>query len=722
MRKPPSQQSYAKGVNDEFVLPCAIGDYAGIADGDALLFANFRPDRAREISAALLDPAFDGFPRSRAPRFSAAAGITEYSKPLAKFMTALFPPQDVTETIGEVFAERGLKQLRIAETEKYPHVTFFMNGGRETVYPGEDRIMVPSPKVATYDLKPEMSAYEVTDRLVEAIGSGKYDLIICNYANPDMVGHTGDMTAAIAAVEAVDRCLGRLREAVEKAGGLLIVTADHGNVEQMKDPSTGAPHTAHTLLEVPIIVVNAQSPGRPAAMRNGRLADVAPTLLDLAGIEKPSTDDRRIAATIAKRKTESGACPVRLRRAHLLPFFSGCLLCSVAFAATQTKNGVVGGTLAERYNRAQTALQEQRSNEEKTRAERDRLAAEAKDLQERLIANAAKVQELEGSYADTQAELASLNSKISVLETDLRRDRNGVTHLLAVLQRLQAEQPPALVLRPDDSLAAVRGTIQMGAMLPPVYGQAAELAKRLRILAQTKEAVASKASQGRNQAQALKKARASLDRLLAEKSVEQAAAEARLTELHDVAEEIGRQADDLKALIDRVATLRQAGSAGAGMTVVNPEKTRSGTLARGSLRLPVVGSALPGDPAGPGHTPGANGPSGLWFETSGKASAIAPGDSVVVFAGTYQKFGQVLILELGGGYHLTLAGLGRIDVHIGDTVLAGEPVGILPEGRVVRLYMELRHAALREDTHRFSGKNRVTDMNIVAPEPASVRW
>jgi len=281
------EKSYADGVNDEFVLPCAIGDYSGVKDGDALLFANFRPDRAREISTALLDPAFDGFPRARPPHFSYAAGLTEYSKPLSKLMKALFPPQDVSETIGEIFAERGLKQLRIAETEKYPHVTFFMNGGRETQFEGEDRILIPSPKVATYDLQPEMSAYEVTDKLVEAISSGKYDLIVVNYANPDMVGHTGLMDAAVHAVEAVDKCLGRLREAVERAGGVLIVTADHGNVEQMRDPVTGAPHTAHTLLDVPFIVVNAKTSGEPLRLRNGRLADVAPTLLDLVGIQQP---------------------------------------------------------------------------------------------------------------------------------------------------------------------------------------------------------------------------------------------------------------------------------------------------------------------------------------------------------------------------------------------------------------------------------------------------
>ena len=281
------ENSYTGGVNDEFVIPCALGGYAGAKDGDALLFANFRPDRARKISSALLDAAFDGFVRKRVVRFLAAAGLTQYSKPLAKLMDALFPPQDVSETIGEIFAERGLKQLRIAETEKYPHVTFFMNGGREAQFDGEDRIMVPSPKIATYDLKPEMSAYEVTDKLVGAIESGKYDLIIVNFANPDMVGHTGIMDAAIAAVEAVDTCLGRLRAAVEKAGGVLIVTADHGNVEQMKDPITGEPHTAHTLLDVPIIVVNAKSAGHSLRLRNGRLADVASTLLDLVGFTKP---------------------------------------------------------------------------------------------------------------------------------------------------------------------------------------------------------------------------------------------------------------------------------------------------------------------------------------------------------------------------------------------------------------------------------------------------
>jgi 2,3-bisphosphoglycerate-independent phosphoglycerate mutase len=277
--------SYADNVTDEFVLPCALGDYAGVEDGDVLLFANFRADRAREICAALLDKGFDGFVRNRVAQFGAAAGLTEYSEALKPLMGSIFPPEDVRETLGEVIADRHLKQLRIAETEKYAHVTFFLNGGREDQFAGEDRILVPSPKVATYDHKPEMSAYQVTEKLEEAIASGKYDLIVCNYANPDMVGHTGIMDAAVKAVDTIDECLGRLRAALEKAGGLMLVTADHGNVEMMKDPTTHEPHTAHTTLDVPIIAFGAP---RNVRLENGRLADVAPTMLDLMGIAQPA--------------------------------------------------------------------------------------------------------------------------------------------------------------------------------------------------------------------------------------------------------------------------------------------------------------------------------------------------------------------------------------------------------------------------------------------------
>ncbi|HEY0107676.1 MAG TPA: 2,3-bisphosphoglycerate-independent phosphoglycerate mutase [Rhizomicrobium sp.] len=275
------EESYRNGITDEFMLPCVIGDYAGMAHDDAMIFANFRADRAREISLALLEPKFSGFARSRVVQFCAAAGMTEYSDELNTRMTQLFPAEDITGTLGEIVAAKGLRQLRIAETEKYAHVTFFLNGGRETVFDGEDRILVPSPRVATYDEQPQMSAPEVMDKLEAAIASDRYDLIVVNFANPDMVGHTGVMAAAIEAVDAIDACLGRLRAAVEQAQGVLLITADHGNIELMRDPVTQAPHTAHTTLDVPIIAVNAP-PG--TSLANGRLADVAPTLLALMGI------------------------------------------------------------------------------------------------------------------------------------------------------------------------------------------------------------------------------------------------------------------------------------------------------------------------------------------------------------------------------------------------------------------------------------------------------
>jgi 2,3-bisphosphoglycerate-independent phosphoglycerate mutase len=276
--------SYAEDVGDEFLLPVVLGDYAGVADGDVLLFANFRADRAREICSALLDPDFSGFERPRVVHFAAAAGMTEYSDALKPLMDAIFPPEDVQGTLGEVIAACGLKQLRIAETEKYAHVTFFLNGGRETQFAGEDRILVPSPKVATYDEQPQMSAPEVTQKLEAAIASGAYDLIVCNYANPDMVGHTGVMAAAVEAVKTIDNALGTLSAAISKAGGVLLITADHGNIEMMQDPVTHEPFTAHTTLDVPIIAVNAPR-GR---LENGRLADVAPTLLDLMEIAAPA--------------------------------------------------------------------------------------------------------------------------------------------------------------------------------------------------------------------------------------------------------------------------------------------------------------------------------------------------------------------------------------------------------------------------------------------------
>ena len=286
--------AYAEGVTDEFVLPATIGDYAGMADGDALLCFNFRADRVREIFTALLDPAFDGFALPRRIHFVAAAGLTYYSDALAPFMTTLFPQIPMTNLLGNVVAAAGKRQLRMAETEKYPHVTYFFNGGEETPNPGEDRIMVPSPKVATYDLQPEMSAPELTDKAVAAIASGEYDMIILNFANPDMVGHTGVLAAAIKAVETVDAGLGRIVAAINAAGGALLVTADHGNCEMMRDPSTGGPHTSHTTNPVPVLLL-----GGGDSLHNGRLADLAPTILALMGLPQPAEMTGRSLTTPA---------------------------------------------------------------------------------------------------------------------------------------------------------------------------------------------------------------------------------------------------------------------------------------------------------------------------------------------------------------------------------------------------------------------------------------
>ena len=277
--------SYAGNLGDEFMLPTVIGDYTGMADGDGLLMANFRADRAREILAALADPAFDGFKRDEVRFFSARTGMVEYSKDLNAFFDVLFAPLALGGILGEVVAEAGLKQLRIAETEKYAHVTFFLNGGREDEFRGEDRILVPSPKVATYDLQPEMSAPEVTDNLVSAISTGIYDLIVVNYANGDMVGHTGVLDAAKVAVETVDESLGRLEEAIATAGGVMLITADHGNCEEMIDAATGEPHTQHTLNDVPLFMLN--GPSRVTTLKDGRLSDVAPTILELLDLAQP---------------------------------------------------------------------------------------------------------------------------------------------------------------------------------------------------------------------------------------------------------------------------------------------------------------------------------------------------------------------------------------------------------------------------------------------------
>ena len=275
--------AYDRGETDEFIQPTILGGFAGMRDGDGIFCLNFRADRAREILSALADPGFDAFDTGPRPTLAAALGMVDYSAAHDRFMTAVYPKQDIRNTLAEWVATQGLRQFHIAETEKYPHVTFFLNGGKESPVQGEDRYMAQSPKVATYDLQPEMSAPEVTDHLVAAIGAG-YDLIVANFANPDMVGHTGDLAAAIRACEAVDHGLGRVVAAVAAAGGAMIVTADHGNCETMIDPVTGGPHTAHTTNLVPVILFGGPA---DAQLTDGSLADLAPSLLALMGLPQP---------------------------------------------------------------------------------------------------------------------------------------------------------------------------------------------------------------------------------------------------------------------------------------------------------------------------------------------------------------------------------------------------------------------------------------------------
>ncbi|MCK7551121.1 2,3-bisphosphoglycerate-independent phosphoglycerate mutase [Marinobacter goseongensis] len=281
------EQAYERGENDEFVKPTRIhsaGEPEGtINDGDAVLFMNFRADRAREMTRTFVDKQFDGFDRRKHPELADFVMLTEYA---ADIRTACaYPPEHLSNGLGEYVSALGKTQLRISETEKYAHVTFFFNGGLETPFEGEDRILVPSPKVATYDLQPEMSAPEVTDKLVEAIKSGKYDLVICNYANGDMVGHTGKLDAAIKAAECLDQCVKRVVEALDEVGGEALITADHGNCEQMTDPSSGQVHTAHTIGPVPLVYTGHR---KINLKDDGSLSDVAPSLLTLMGLEQPA--------------------------------------------------------------------------------------------------------------------------------------------------------------------------------------------------------------------------------------------------------------------------------------------------------------------------------------------------------------------------------------------------------------------------------------------------
>ena len=279
------EEAYKNNETDEFISPTLIGNYKGFEDGDSLMMINFRADRVRELLTALLDPTFRQFKKDfNTPILSNNLGMTKYSTELSKFMNSIFVKENIKDTLGEVISKANLKQLRLAETEKYPHVTFFFNGGEETVYPGETRVMIPSPKISTYDLQPEMSAEKIETKLISSIKNKTYDLIVINFANPDMVGHTGDLKAAIKAVETVDRAIGNIKDTIIKYDGQMLLTADHGNCEVMFDEMANLPHTSHTCNKVPLILI---SKNNNYKLRDGRLADIAPTILELISIKLP---------------------------------------------------------------------------------------------------------------------------------------------------------------------------------------------------------------------------------------------------------------------------------------------------------------------------------------------------------------------------------------------------------------------------------------------------
>ena len=281
------EEAYKNNETDEFISPTLIGDYKGFEDDDSLIMINFRADRVRELLTALLDPSFKEFEKNtNTPILSNNIGMIEYSTELLNFMNSIFLKESIKDTLGQVISKANLKQLRLAETEKYPHVTFFFNGGEETVYPGENRIMIPSPKISTYDLKPEMSAKKIETELISSIKNKTYDLIIVNFANPDMVGHTGDLNAAIKAVETVDTAIGNITDVIVKFDGIMLLTADHGNCEIMFDKIMDLPHTSHTCNKVPLILI---TKNKDYELKNGRLADIAPTILELISIKSPKS-------------------------------------------------------------------------------------------------------------------------------------------------------------------------------------------------------------------------------------------------------------------------------------------------------------------------------------------------------------------------------------------------------------------------------------------------
>lgn len=729
------EQSYAGDTNDEFVTPSIIGAYAGMAEGDGLLMANFRADRARHILSALLDPAFDDFTRARTVGFAAAAGMADYGAALAPFLDTLFEPLDLTQTLGEVVASAGLKQLRIAETEKYAHVTFFLNGGRETEFTGEERILIPSPKVATYDLKPEMSAPEVTERLVAAIGEDRFDLIVVNYANGDMVGHSGNLEAAIKAVEAVDHCLSRLSEAVTEAGGALIITADHGNAEQMADIATGQAHTAHTMNKVPVILVNA--PSSAGALANGRLADIAPTLLDLMGLSKPTEmTGQSLIRPAAAQKRAAGEKGAGLKSA-MTAFAILCGAFALAVPAPAQAQ-------TDRIKALERALQEDQARAQELEQQAEEIAKEIQALQADSIAAARQTQLYEAQISAIETRLAALEQKAADKTADLRARRAQLGGTLAALQRIALQPVDALLVSPGSPIDTVRSAMLLKVAIPAIEQRSQALRGELDNLAALHQRIALERGEMNEMNQALVTERSRLGALITRKRAARTATAAERKSAEMRAARLASEAKDLRDLLDRVGreaqeqaerteqgsqervererlasdqVAREAARAAqeaeaeakkdnvpeqpakdqtakdqtASLALAKPNNIRPFPSTPASLVMPAQGRVV----IRYGQTGGSNGTSkGVTIQTRLGAQVVAPFDGRVVYAGLFRRYGQILIIEHGGRYHTLLAGLDRIDAVVGQWLLAGEPVGTLgasgdgnPE-----LYLELRRA------------------------------
>ncbi len=644
-----SRRDTTRGETDEFVTPTVIGDYGGARDGDGLMFANFRADRAREILMALVDPDFDGFDPGKRPDWSARLGMVEYSEALNAHLAVMFPSIDIVNTLGDWVAERGLRQFRIAETEKYPHVTFFFNGGIEPPEAGEERYMAPSPKVRTYDLQPEMSAAEVTEHLVAAIRSREYDLIVVNYANPDMVGHTGILEAAMRAVEAVDEGLGRVIAALEEVGGAMIVTADHGNCEVMVDP--GDRRAAYRAYPQP----GAGDPGRRAEGRAATRRAAGGSRAEPVAAHGPAA-----AARDGRAEPDRGGMKRRgVSWTGLLA--AGLVLAGPGAAATPEDLTAAAARLAS----AGQALTEARG---------------AEDPSVPLVAAI-------GAYEEALERLRGVvlgaGAREREIAIDLAGRREEIMRLAAALETMSRIPPPAQMIHPAGPLAAARASAVLARLTPALQAEAAELAATLEEIETARrlqrEGIADLASG----LAALEAARDELGGALAGRVPE---------DPPQGAVQAGRDAETLTALAGALA--RQSGGGG------------SEAVPADAWLWPVRGRVLAGfevaDAAGvrrPGLTVGA----------PALSLVEAPAQAMVRYAAPFLEYGYVVVLETDDGSLVVLAGLAQLAVSAGTPVARGDLLGLLggrnleveeyvmlPDaeagaGALETLYIEVRH-------------------------------